>query len=78
MTGREIYEMYKKKRDYSGSPDDRYAQSLRNIFFSANFDKDLLFELVKKAEEANKKIAIKNYPKGILSNEITYDMLILV
>ncbi len=77
MTGREIFER-RTKRDYSLSEDDRYAQSLRNILFRANFDKDFLFELVKKAEEANKKIAIKNYPKGILSNEITYDMLILV
>ncbi|MCZ2101124.1 MAG: hypothetical protein LC107_06260 [Chitinophagales bacterium] len=79
MTGREIFEMYEKKRDYSGSPDDRYAQTLRMISMRSylmNYE-DAFYELLEKGFKIGKKIKVE-YPKNILTEDLPYSWLKLV
>lgn len=56
MTGEELYQYYTKKRDYTGSLDDVYAQELLTLFFNL-FEE--IFPLLEKAEEINKRLYIK-------------------
>lgn len=77
MTGREIYEMYKKKRDDSGSAEGRYYRTLYNIMMYSDLDNKEFFELIKKAHDSNKRLSIV-YPQGILTNEITASMIVMV
>ncbi len=57
MDGKEIYEEQLKKRDFSGSKSDEYAQLLQTLYFSVH---DKLFLLLEQAERKNKKLSISN------------------
>ena len=55
MNGKELYEQFISKRDYSGSHEDEYAQLLDTLFFYVGDD---LFPLLEKAESEGKSLSI--------------------
>jgi hypothetical protein len=56
MKGKDLFQQYTSKRDYSGSKADEYAQLLFTIFFHIQ---DAIYPLLEKAETAGKKLSIK-------------------
>ena len=61
MDGFELFTHYTSKRDYTGSPEDSYAQTLETLFVHLRDD---LFPLLEKAELENKKLLIKETVSG--------------
>lgn len=57
MNGQQLFENYRKDRDYSGSPSDQYAQLLQTVFHHIGTD---IFNLLEKAEAEGKRIDVKN------------------
>lgn len=85
MSGQEIYNKYQSFRDYSGSPDDEYAQLLDTIrghlYLSAAGSDDDFFALLTEAERQGKKLDIKDpFPDNpnICWDELTPDHIELV
>lgn len=56
MKGKELYNQYTSKRNYSGSKADEYAQLLETIRFHIG---DAIFTLLETAEAENKQLRIK-------------------
>lgn len=75
MSGLELYNRYTSLRDFSGSPEDEYAQLLKTLFFHLRED---LFPLLVKAENLNKKLSIKEEDSEILIDEYTLDDIVTV
>lgn len=73
MNGKEIYENYQKKRDFTGSIEDSYAQELQSIFQSIG---GVFFNLLEEAHQKNKIVKIKEDSKSF--DEISIDDLNLV
>lgn len=74
MSGVELYNNYLDKRDFSGSPEDQYAQLLVTIYFNIYNE---IFHLLEKAEAENKRLSLDE--KGDLElSEYTVEDIILV
>ncbi len=56
MKGQDLFIKYTSLRDYTGSEEDVYAQTLATIF---SLDPEETFSLLEKAESSSKKLAIK-------------------
>jgi hypothetical protein len=81
MDGKELLNFYISKRDYSESPEDDYAQTLRTIDLQINpDDREKFFQLLEKAEKVNKKIGVIDISKGgtVFRNELSFSDLILI
>ncbi len=74
MTDEQIFES-KIQRDFTGSEEDEYAQTLMTIFSHIGSD---LFPFLKLAESKFKKVHIREFPDGILWDRITLDDLYIV
>jgi hypothetical protein len=77
MTGKEIFDRYTSKRDYTGSKPDEYAQLLQTIMFHIGIE---IFDLLEKAESEGKKLEVLDLTeKGtILRDEIQVKDIVLV
>ncbi len=77
MTGQELFELYISKRDYSGSEEDRYVETLRTIWSNIFYK---LYPLLEDAEAQGKKLDIKTVDHGhpLLNDELNEDDIILV
>lgn len=77
MTGKELFDRYTSKRDYTGSKPDEYAQLLQTIMFHIGIK---IFDLLEKAEREGKKLEVLDLTeKGkILRDEIQITDIILI
>lgn len=73
MKGEQLFEN-KSKRDFTGSEADEYAQTLMTIF--AHID-TALFPLLEEAESKSQRVHIREFPEGMLWDQITLDNLYL-
>lgn len=73
MTGQQLF-AYKTQRDFTGSEADEYGQTLMTIFAHIGAD---LFPLLEEAESKFQRVHIKEFPEGILWDELTLDSLFL-
>lgn len=67
MKGKDLFQQYTSKRDYSGSKADEYAQLLFTIFTHIH---EAIYPLLEKAETDNKKLSLK---EPSLDGLITFD-----
>ena len=74
MRGKEILEKYMKMRDYSGSENDQYAQSLQALSIIPGF-----FELLEQAEKEGKRIYVRELTSGQMpfDNPTLYDLVLV-
>lgn len=77
MSGKNLYNNYISKRDFSGSKPDEYAQLLTTLFFQIG---DPLFVLLETAEAENKTLAINPELENseILVDEYSIEDIILL
>lgn len=77
MTGKELFEYYTSKRDYSGSDEDKYAQTLMTIWAHI-FDET--YPLLEEAERLNKKLDVRVFPDEelFLHDEIIKEDIVYV
>lgn len=84
MTGEQIYNKYRSFRDYSGSPEDEYAQLLDTIQGqylgdgSPDGRRASFFRLLEQAESQGKKLSVKDpFPDNpnICWDDISHDMI---
>jgi len=75
VKGRELYDYYRSKRDYSGSEEDRYAQLMETLHFHIH---EKLYPLVEKAEAEGKRLDVRSPDEDILYDDIDESMVILV
>lgn len=69
MNGKELYKKYTSRRDFSGKPEDVYAQLLNTLLFNVGDD---LYDLLEKAESSGQKIEITNDNVDFVSiNDLT-------
>ncbi len=73
MIGKQLFES-KTHRDFTGSEADEYAQTLMTIFAHVGSS---LFPLLEEAEQSKKQVCIKEFPDGVLWDEITLDNLFI-
>jgi hypothetical protein len=69
--GKKLYKVYVSKRDYSGSPQDEYAQLLSTIYLHLG---DSVFTLLKTAEISKKKLELRQS----FSDEYTIEDIALI
>lgn len=76
MNGRELFEYYTSKREYSGSDDDKYAQTLMTIFYHLS---DNIFGLIEQAHKSGRKLEIKvrEQDHPLMNDELTIDDIII-
>lgn len=77
MNGKELYDRYTSKRDYTGSKPDEYAQLLETIIFRKGI---LTFNLLEKAESEEKKLEVLDLTENgkILRDEIQVKDIVFV
>ena len=77
MNGKELFQNYTLKRDYTGSPNDEYAQLLETINLHIGSE---IFVLLEKAEKAGKKLKVLDLTENgmILRDEIQISDIIFV
>lgn len=77
MTGKELFDHYTSKRDYTGSKTDEYAQLLATIMFHIGTD---IFDLLEKAESEGKKLEVLDLTENgkTLRDEIQVKDIIFV
>lgn len=69
MSGIEIYNEYQKKRDYSGSESDQYAQDLETMYNSCyqNGEESEFLELLLEAHNGANKLVVLNDDTDIIT-----------
>ncbi len=79
MTGEEIYNEILKKRDYSGSKDDEYAQEVETMRFRIDYDQlNTFYKLLEEAKSKGKKIAYKSpYEDNVNYDEMDVENIII-
>ncbi|MBD0833368.1 hypothetical protein [Aestuariibaculum sediminum] len=55
MNGKQLYNFYISKRNFTGGTEDTYAQYLTTLYFHVSYQ---LFPLLEKADELSKKLHI--------------------
>ena len=73
MTGKELFEYYLSKRDFSSSEEDQYAQNLMTIWTNL---RDEIYALLEKAESTGKRLGIRTFPSDLLIDEINVSDII--
>lgn len=76
MKGKDLFQQYTSKRDYSGSKADEYAQLLLTIFTHIH---EAIYPLLEKAEADNKKLSLKEPSLGLITfDEYSTEDIILL
>jgi hypothetical protein len=77
MNGKELFDRYTSKRDYTGSKPDEYAQLLQTIMFHIGIE---IFDLLEKAESKGKKLEVLDLTENgkILRDEIQITDIVFV
>lgn len=75
MTGKQLFDNYTSKRDYSGSTQDEYAQMLSTIQLVIG---DAIYPLLEKAEAENKKLFVKTDNETPFAPQLTKEDIVMV
>lgn len=80
MTGEEIYNEILKKRDYSGSEEDKYAQDVETMRSRIDYEQlNAFYKLLEEAKSKGKKIAYKSpYEDDVNYDEMDAKNIIII